>query len=147
MAYAKWWFSDYNGDQGAFKVPLDAVDETTMTAVGAALIALQTAVDGITIGTRTGRDFCAWEALGNASPNPSPLAQRQIQYQVQYHRGTDTNDTGTFTFPCADLSLLVANTEYIDITAGEGLAIKNGFEALMASAVTVDAIRYISKAK
>lgn len=66
-------------------------------------------------------------AAGTAEHPATPLAQKEIRYRVKF-QDTETLKFYSYTVPCADLTLLPAGSEYIDLTAGVGLALKTDFE-------------------
>lgn len=145
--FAQFFICDYGAELSSAKFPVESPTSATIDATNTLITALRNAMDGIIVGERVGEDRCDYYAQGAAVPNASPLAQRQTQFQVQAHWGADPTDTFSFTFPIADLTLLVGNSEYIDITAGEGLAIATGLSGIEAGNATVDAIKYVSRSK
>jgi len=53
--------------------------------------------------------------------------------------------------PTADLSVLPNNSEFLDLTGGVGLALKDAFEAVVrspgngANAVTLDSVQFVGR--
>lgn len=108
---------------------------------------LETAIAGLVDGTLYKRMRVASESIIGLSL-PASGVQREIKYLVRYHDNV-TGQQLRSELPCADLSQLVANKEFVDITAGAGLAFKNAFEAYVVSdagnAVVVDEIIFVAR--
>ena len=101
----------------------------TVTLVGN----LKTALAGLVLG-RFLKDEIVWsrEKQGPQTPADDPLAQRENKWLASYHDPVSYNGY-VLTFPTADLSKHMANSEFVDLTAGDGLAFKTAFDAVVAS--------------
>lgn len=87
-------------------------------------------------------------------PNPrlnatSPNAQRETKWLVSYADNNDPNGNGSFEIPCADLSLLVPNSDVMDLTTGLGAALKAALDAGMRSKlgnpITVTQVKHVGR--
>ncbi len=82
-----------------------------------------------------------------SSARPAKDVQREIKLMVRWHAGSEKHRTELPTF---DLSTIVDGTEYVDMTAGAGLAFVNAFEAYVTgddgiTAATVDSLTYVNR--
>jgi len=108
---------------------------TTLTAGNlAAQVALHTtlfdALNALTLGLEQKRQTLLSKSIVNVTPATSPLAQRENKWLLKYHNGT-TRKTFVAELPCADLSLLGNNSDFIDQTGAEWIALKSAFEAVV----------------
>jgi len=114
--------TDFNiGDLTAVSLP------GALTQMGA----LQTAIEGVILGTVS---VSRWGDADNISNTPpaSPLAQRGVKWTVLMEDDTLHTKFKNL-LPTADLSLLAAGEEELDLTAGAGLALKVAIEDLARS--------------
>lgn len=111
---------------------------------------LSAAIAGVTLGNilKNETKYAANQlAVGPAASN---LAQRENKWLVRYHDET-TFQKFQASIGTADLSLLPANSEFLDITAGAGLALKDAFEAVVVSpadashTVAVDSVQFVGR--
>lgn len=106
-------------------------------------------LNAVSIGS-FGRQSITTEELVAAGTNVRPaseLAQKENRFRVQYQDNTTLKLYG-FTVPAADLTLLPPGSEYLDLTAGVGLAIKTDFELYgrseLGNAITVISIKFVT---
>jgi len=132
-----------------------AVAITTLTAANvvaqqALLATLQGAIADITLGVFRQAETVFTRNLLSASPAASVLAQRENKWLFRYH-GNSTFQSFSVSYGTADLSLLDSGAEYLDLTADEGLAVKNAFEAVVKSpndsseSVTLDSVQFVGR--
>lgn len=85
----------------------------------------------------------------NSGPATNKSAQRENKWLVSYIDPTNDGKAGKFEIPCADLSLLTANTDKMDLTAGAGLTLKTQLELYARSpadnAITVVSVRFVGR--
>lgn len=129
---------------------------TTMTpANAAAQITAQgnllTALAGLTLGRYVQNETVyARNATGPQIPATDPLAQRENKWLMRYHDAV-TYDKYQVSVGTADLSKHMANSEFVDLTAGDGLALKTAFEAVVvspgnsANAVVLDSVQFVGR--
>lgn len=72
------------------------------------------------------------ELLGAQIPATSPNAQRENKWLARYHDPVTYNNY-TLTFGTADLTKLMTNSEFVDLTAGPGADFKTAFDAVVTS--------------
>jgi len=111
--------------------------------------ALNTAVLAITRGSQAATNVLA-VSTQSAVVNADPLAQREVKWLVRYH---DTASTKfTLEIPTADLSLLDAGTEFLNLEDGGPIeAFVTAFQDVVKSpddptlTVTVDSIQFVGR--
>lgn len=132
-----------------------SVAVTTLTAANlvaqAALIsALDTAISAILLGLTQKDEVVLSRNVLTSGPAASNLAQRENKYLVRYH-GATLNKKFNVSLPTADLSLLPNHSEFLDITAGVGLAVKSAWELVVkspddgAEATILDSIQFVGR--
>ena len=106
----------------------DAISDANITV-------LRNAVAGVMIGTvgQTYLDLSTAKDAGSAALPASPFAQRETKWLCSYVDNI-TGEAHRKEFPTADLAIIVAGTQAMDITTGTGLAFKNAFDAHVVSA-------------
>lgn len=110
--------------------------------------ALQTAIDNATLGTIFAGRI---EASTFSGPKTLPVdenAQRERKWLVSMVDAV-VGSPLTVEIPCADLSLLEANSDKMDVSAGAGLALVGAIEAyhrsVAGNAVSVVEIRHVGR--
>lgn len=85
----------------------------------------------------------------NSGPAANKLAQRENKWLVSYIDPTNNGKAGKFEIPCADLTLVTANTDKMDLAAGAGLTLKTEVELSVESpagnAITVTSVRFVGR--
>lgn len=115
---------DYGNEKSSVTLNVaDAILDATITT-------LYGAVDGLTIGTleKSMLKTSADKDAGSTTPPVNQYAQREIKWLVKYSDDV-TGKRYSLEIPCADLSLLVAGTETMNVAAGAGAAFVTAFEA------------------
>lgn len=124
--------------------------------------ALRTAIDGIILGTISTETLKVFETKLSNTPPASKQAQRETKWLVVYEDNQAFFDPPTnaipnegykkvFTFeiPTADLSLLVTNTDLMEIGSGAGATFKTAFEAIARSpyggTTTILEVRHVGR--
>lgn len=111
---------------------------------------LLTAVQGVTIGANLSKELTYSKTLLGSTPAASTLAQRENKWLCRYHDATNFQKFQV-SLPCADLTKLDAGEEFLDLTAGEGLALKTAFEAVVVSpndsahATVLDTVQFVGR--
>lgn len=133
------------------RVPITTVTAGNFTTVDTAITALVAAIDGITLGVVNRRTTESYTSTAtNPAPSSDPLAQRENKYLCRYHDVVN-GKRFSVSFGTADLSLHMANSEFLDLTAGPGLALKTAFEAVVVSgddsahAVVLDSVQFVGR--
>lgn len=128
---------------------------TTLTAANvvaqqALVINLENAIDGVTIGEMAKSEIVFDRDILSQDPAASTLAQRENKWLMRYH-GNTLNQNFQVSVGTADLTQLPNNSEFLDLTAGAGLALKTAFEAIVkspndgAEAVTLDSVQFVGR--
>lgn len=88
------------------------------------------AIDGVSIGNagQSTLNLSTPKNTGSGVPPANAFAQRELKWLC---RVVDTVNSRKYRFeiPCADASLLGGNTDFMDLTAGAGAALKSAVEA------------------
>jgi len=128
---------------------------TTLTAANVAaqsalVINLENAVDGVTIGQPAKSEIVFERTTISAERADTPLAQRENKWLMRYHSNT-LNQKFQVSIGTADLSLLPDGSEFLDLSADEGLALKTAFDAIVkspndaAEACTLDSVQFVGR--
>lgn len=129
---------------------LTTLTSANVTAQEGLITDLSVAIAGITLGRIVGSSIVWLRGNFEKIPSDNPLAQRENKWLCRYH------DAVTFqkmdgSIGTADLSLLADHSEFLDLTAGEGLAFKSAFEAVVKSkydathAVILDSVQFVGR--
>lgn len=141
-------YLDASNEFSNFGVNTPDLNAGNFNAVSAKMDALVTAVDGVTLGTKTRDARLAVTANFPAVLPNDQNAQRETKWLV---RATD-NVNGravTFEIPCADLSLLTPGTGNMNLASPAGAALVTAVEDLVLSIdgnpITVIAIKHVGR--
>lgn len=134
-----------------WRIPIQTVTAANYDATQTELTTLRNAVLALILGNmiRNATESSVFQAP-DPSPAASPLAQRENKWLVRFHDST-TGQKFQVSIGTADLTKKMANSEFIDLTAGDGLAFKNAFQAVVVSpnesgnAVVVDSIQFVGR--
>lgn len=141
-----------NGDpeSGNYRFPITTITPANLAAVQTAIATFRGAVAALVLGNLFKYEIIAQVTETAKTPAASQLAQRENKFLVRFHDST-TGQKASVSIPTADLSKLTANSEFVDITAGDGLAFKNAFEAIAVSpydashSVVVDSVQFVGR--
>lgn len=131
-------------------VPITTLTSGNVVAQTTLVGNLQTAIAALTIGNLLKSEMLFSRTLIGAGAAADPLAQRENKLLLRYHDAVEFQkfqvSIGTF-----DLTFLIANSEYVDLAAGAGLALKTAFEAVVVSpadsahAVILDSAQFVGR--
>lgn len=123
---------DYGGESTRTGMFLPDVTGANFAAVDASVTAMQTAIEGVSLIDFDGIQWLARAQLigGNA---PLPAAQRELKWLVRYTDPTNAIGNGSFEIGGADTALLAVGTDFMNLAAGAGLALKTAIEANLVS--------------
>lgn len=137
-------FVDFSNEGSTATIAVaDAITDAAITSIFAAIV-------GVTLGNaqksvlRTSVDKDA----GTAGVPANAFAQREIKWLVRY---TDNVTLKKYSreIPCADLALVVQGTDFMDLSAGPGLALKTALDTDMLSPdgnpISVDSVEHIGR--
>jgi len=131
-------------------LPIATLSAANVVAKKALIDTLRTALDAISIGVDAKHVLTFERVVTSRNAASSKLAQRENKYLIRYHGNTSLKKFRA-SVPAADLSLLPDHSEFLDLTAGEGQAVKDAFEAIVVSpddaaeSVTVDSIQFVGR--
>lgn len=133
-----------------WRVPIITLTPGNVAATATLAGNLLTAVQAICLGANQQTRLMYDEAFLSSTPAASKLAQRGVKWLVRYHDSV-TEQKFTVSLPCADLTKLPDHEEFLDLTAGDGLAFKTAFEAVVvspdnsANSIVVDTVQYVDR--
>lgn len=131
-------------------LPVTTLTAANYAAQSALIAALITALEGITIGNPAKSETTILRSIISTDPASTVQAQRENKYLLRYH-GATLHQKFQASIGTADLDQLVPNTEFIDLTGGAGLALKDAFEDIVkspddaAEAVVLDSVQFVGR--
>lgn len=138
-------------ETASFRVPITTITAGNFAATDTAITAFVAAIDGLILGVVNRRTTEAFTSTAtNPGPSSDPLAQRENKWLVRYHDAVN-GQPFQVSLPTADLSLHMANSEFVDLTAGVGLAFKTASEAVMVSpndsahSIVIDSLQFVGR--
>lgn len=141
--------SGTGAEKSSWAVWITTLTAGNFTAQTGLVSALFTAALDITLGAQSGSNTQA-VATSSAVEVTNPLSQRENKWLVRYHDADGTKFS--LEVPTADLSLLDAGTEFLNLADGGVIAaFVAAFEAVAKSpddptlAVTVDSIQFVGR--
>lgn len=137
-------------ESGVVSLPVTALTAANYTAKKALIDALITAMEGITIGNPAKSEVVIDRQVISTSPAATAQAQRENKFLMRYH-GNTLGQKFQASIPTADLDQLMTNSEFVDLTAGNGLALKTAFEAIVVSpndggeGTVLDSVQFVGR--
>lgn len=143
MAGESWTYAltDYNGEVSTTTILVGSVTAGTLPGLLTDIAAMVAAIDDIVIGVRKSDSLRAFKTPGSNALAAVPEAQVERKWLVTYDDITAFFDPPVNAIPNAGFGkvfsieigtaradLLVNNQEYLDITAGQGLAFTTAFQ-------------------
>lgn len=127
---------DHKGDVSNVRLPVDD------TILDVNLTAFFGSLDDMTVGNlgQSSLDISANKDNGPGGNAASKNAQIELKWLAKYHDGTVVTDEYTMEIPCADASLLAANTENMDLSVGAGSTFNTQFETVVKAPKTGNAV-------
>ena len=138
-------------ESASYRVPIITLTAANLVATQALLATLASATQGISNGVVRHTTTLLDETAGSGNRAPSTSDQRENKYLVRYHDVVVPALKFRVSVPVADLSILPDGDEFLDLTAGPGLAYKDAFEAVVRSpadgshAVGIDSIQFVGR--
>lgn len=110
---------------------------TTLTAANyvaqkALIDDLITKLNPFTLGEHAKTAITIDREVLSTDPASSKLAQRENKLLLRYH-GASSNKKFRVSLPCFDLTTIPDHQEFVDLTAGDGLALKTAWELIVKS--------------
>jgi len=138
VSFAGWTYNDStqksNGapETASFSVAIPTLTAGNLVATVALVQALEDAVEDIVLGNLGKRDITYQRLTESKLPAADQMAQREIKLLCRYE-GASTHKSFRVEIPTFDLSLLPLHSEFLDLTAGVGAALKTAWEAVVKS--------------
>jgi len=132
------------------RVPIITLTPANVAATETLTGNLATAIAAITLGANNQRALTYNVTQFEKIPAATPQAQRENKWLVRFHDDT-TFQKSTVSIGTADLAELAGNSEFLVLTAGNGLAFKTAFEAVVvspydsANGVIVDSVQFVGR--
>lgn len=145
MAGEAWTYTltDYNGEVSTTTVLTGAVTAVSLPGLLSDIADLVDAIDDMVLGVRKSDSLRAFKTPGSNALASDPNAQVERKWLVTYDDITQFFDPPTNAIPnagfgkvfnleigTADASLLADNQEFLDLSAGPGLAFTTAFQAM-----------------
>lgn len=137
-------------ETSTWAVPITTLTAANLVAQTALIVALQSAINALILGNVAKEETVVLRQFPTPGPATNILAQRENKWLIRYH-DLANNSKFRVSIPTADLSQLIAHSEFVDVTAGNGLALKNAFEAIVRSPdnssdnVILDSIQFVGR--
>jgi len=137
-------------ETSSLEVPVTTITAGNYTATLALLATLQSTAEALLLGETVKHELIADRTKFADIPAGSNFAQRENKWLVRYHE-EGTSKKFVVSLPTADLDQHMDNSEFVDLTAGNGLAFKNAFEAVVVSPadsganVVVDSVQFVGR--
>ena len=148
MAGEQWseTIQDYNGETSVTGIHTGAVTAASLPGLLSNIADLRAAIDGLILGTVKSDTLRAYKTPGTNALPSDPNAQVERKWLVIYDDITEFFDPPVNAIPnagfgkifeveiaTADASLLADNQEFLDISAGPGLAFASAFNTMAKS--------------
>lgn len=127
------------------------IDDTNLLDQEALVIALRTAFANVIIGVMARTELIAERTALSNTRASSTLAQRENKWLCRYHSVESIPLHFTLSIGTADLTKLTDGEEFLSLTGGVGLALKNAFQAVVVSpddssvAVILDSVQFVGR--
>lgn len=125
-------FRDWSNETAKFRVFITTLIAANLVAQTALVNTLEGAIIGVTLGRAQTDEIVLERAILSAVLPTSPDAQREKKWLVRYHDAT-TGIKYQSEIPCADLSTLLAGSDFMDTTNAAFTTLKSAWEAVVRS--------------
>lgn len=144
--------TDYSGEKTVSTFQVADIDAANFDTNIALIVALESAIGGVTIGSKYRRDVIL-ESPGLTAFPADTEAQRELKWLVTYHDNGNVQRKLNVELGCADVidsTLLIDNTDMADLDNADWIAFVNAFEAAVkapwsGNAVTVERIVLVGR--
>lgn len=149
MSYAEWSFQDYSREKSRVRMQFQDITAANYDATKTLMDNVRTAILGIQ------QENCeqtytvvAQSIFNSRAPASNKASQRESKWLLTL-ADTVTNKLSRHEVPIAKLDLVTANSDFMDLSAGAGLALKTAIEAGVKSpagnAVSLISVQYVGK--
>lgn len=138
LSFANWRYNDNtvksNGEpeSATFTLAIPTLTAGNVAATATLVGNLTTAISALVLGVLAQTELVFEREVVASTPAASQLAQRENKLLLRYH-GITAQKKFRASIPTLDLTTLIPNSEFLDLTAGDGLALKTAFEAVVRS--------------
>lgn len=149
MSYAEWTFQDYSREKSRVRFTFADLTAGNMVATQALMDDVRDAILGVqTENALQTYAIVAQVVFNSRAPASQKTSQRENKWLCTIADNV-TNKLYRHEIPLADLSLVQANTDFMDLSAGDGLALKTAIEAGVKSpagnAVSLVSVQFVGK--
>lgn len=142
-------FRDYSKEASSWNVPVTTITAVNQVAELVLIDALESAIIAITLGIAQTDEIVLERALLSSALPSSVDAQREKKWLIRYHDAI-TNVKYVSSVPCADLSTLATNSDFMDPTSGAFTTLKTAWEAVVRSPddnnlTVLDSIEFVGR--
>lgn len=123
-------WKDYGGEPAHTSVWVTTLTAGNLVAQTTLINNLLTALSAITLGEQQTQAISLSRTIITADLPTDPFAQRENKWLLRYHDSV-TGEKFKNEVPCADLSLLIPNSEFADMTGTEFAALKTAWELIV----------------
>lgn len=137
-------------ETASWSVAITTLTAANLVAQTTLINNLHAAVAALVLGNFAKEETVVNRSIMNSGPASSPLAQRENKLLLRYH-GQTLNKKFRVSIPTFDLTVLMPNSEFVDLTTGAGAALKTAFEAIVKSpndateTVVLDSAQFVGR--
>lgn len=137
-------------ESASFRYAVADLTPGNVAAQEALIITLSSAIEAVVIGVLAKRNIDYLDQTISVARAGSTSAQRENKWLCRYHDASN-NAKFRISIPTADLTLLPDGSEFLDLTADPGLALKTAWEAVVKSpsdpthATVLDSMQFVGR--
>lgn len=121
---------DYGNESSNVSLWVTTLTAANLVAQSTLINNLLTALSAITLGEQQTQVIKLSKTIVSSDLPTNAFAQRESKWLIRYHAATSLKKF-TCEVPCADLSLLIPNSEFADLTGTEFAALKTAWELIV----------------
>lgn len=149
MSYAEWSFQDYSREKSRVRMQFQDMTAANYDATKTLMDNVRTAILGVQQENCEQTYIVVAQSIFNSrAPATAKNSQRESKWLLTL-ADTTTNKLSRHEIPIAKLDLVTANTDFMDLSAGAGLALKTAIEAGVKSpagnAVSLISVQFVGK--
>jgi hypothetical protein len=141
-------YKDYSKEKSGLRLFVTTLNAGNLVAQVALHATLFNTLAALTLGREITEETVLNRTIVASLPAATAQAQRENKWLLRYHDGTGKNFQSEL--PCADLSLLAANSDFIDPAGAEIIAAKLAWAAVVvspddASGTVLDSAEFVGR--
>lgn len=142
-------YQDYSREKSNVRFAVTQMTAANFDATNTAIDALSTAIGNVQVENNLqSKKVAAVNTFYSRGAATSKSAQRENKWLLLFE-DTTLHTLFRHEVPLADLQLVQANTDYMDLSAGDGLALKTAAEAIVRSpagnSASLASVQYVGK--